>query len=126
MENKAPNSEQVRHLLDRFLAAAPETARSLVAETAGAVIDGLQCPRASREWLTSPAGLVAVAGGLSLFGAGWVLGRRVRMSRRTGLCLAAAVASGFAAGLAVRAGRAPTAQVSADRSMASHEEAPAG
>jgi len=122
----APNSEQVRHLLDRFLAAAPETARSLVADTGRALIDGLQCPRASREWLTSPAGLAVVGGGLSLFGAGWVLGRRVRVSRRTGLCLAAAVASGFAAGLAVRAGRAPTAQAPADPSMTSREEGPAG
>jgi hypothetical protein len=126
LEEKAPDSEQVRHLLDRFLAAAPETARSLVAETGRAVIDGLQSPRACREWLTSPAGVVAVGGGLSLFGAGWVLGRRVRVSRRTGLCLAAAVAAGFAAGLAVRAGRAPTAQASAGRSMASRQEAPAG
>jgi hypothetical protein len=99
---KTPSSEQVRDLLDRFLTTAPQTARSLVAEAARPIVDGLHHPRATREWLLSPAGIAVVGGGLGLFGLGLVLGRRIRVSRRTEFWLAAATSAGVAAGLAIR------------------------
>jgi hypothetical protein len=104
------SSEQVRHLLDEFLTAAPAVARSVVADTTRAVIEGLRRPTVSREWLTSPAGIAVIGGGLGLFGFGWLVGRRARLSRRTALHLVAAGSAGLAAGLLIRSQLAQTPQ----------------
>jgi hypothetical protein len=103
VERKTPSSDQVRDLVDRFLEEAPAAARSVVSDTAHAVVEGLRRPEASRRWLTSPAGMVAIGGGLCLFGAGWMLGRRSRASRPTGLALVAAASAGLAAGVVASA-----------------------
>jgi hypothetical protein len=123
MATQKPSSVQVRHLLDEFLEAAPGAARSLVADTTQAIIDGLRRPQMSTEWLTSPAGVAAIGGGLALFGLGWLAGRGTRSSSRTALYVAAASSAGVAAGVLLRAGMAQTDLASPDGSGASDRDA---
>lgn len=114
MEKRKPSSEQVRRLLDEFLEAAPDAARSVVADTTRAIVDGLRRPQVSAEWLTSPAGVAVIGGGLALFGLGWLVGRMARGSGRAALYIAAAGSAGVAAGVVIRARMAQDEPVPSD------------
>jgi hypothetical protein len=105
----SPTSDEVRLLLDRFRAEAPEAARRLARETVGGLREGLLGGQPAAEWLRSPEGMVVVGSGLGLFAAGVLVGRLLRVDRRVLLQNGVAAAAGFAMGWAVgrRVGAGP-------------------
>ena len=96
-----PKSDEVRALLDRFRTEAPDAARSLMRDTVRSVVEGLSGERAPGDWLRSRGGVIAVSGGLGLFAAGFLIGRKVHVDCRQVLYTGAAVAAGLAAGWVV-------------------------
>lgn len=94
----SPRSDDVRALLERFCVEAPGAARSVAREAAHSVVQGLSGDRALGEWVRSPGGRAAIAGGVGLFAAGFLLGRALRVDRRALLRTGVAAAAGLAAG----------------------------
>jgi len=107
----SPKSDEVRVLLERFRSEAPEAVRTLARETVRSLVQGLSGERAPGDWLRSRGGVVAVTGGVGLFAAGFLIGRKVRFDGKALLRMGVAVAAGAAASwfVAAQACRAPDA-----------------
>jgi hypothetical protein len=100
---KPPTSDDVKTLLDRFCRRAPEEARAIARQAGESATEAWRTYWRPWEGLASPATRAALAGGLLLFAAGWLVGRKVRTSRRNAALVAAAVAGGVAAGALIAA-----------------------
>ena len=116
MGTKTPSSEKVKELFDEFRRRAPEEARRAARETGEAATEAWRTYWRPWDGINSPAGRLAVAGGVLLFTTGWLLGRNVKVSPRSALLLTAAVAGGVASGVII--GR----RLGAGRSAPSEEE----
>jgi hypothetical protein len=93
----------VKALLDRFRSRAPEEVRALARETGEAVSNVWHSYWRPADGLASPAGKLVLAGGVLLFGAGWLIGRKVRFSPESVALTTAAVVGGVVAGVLIGA-----------------------
>jgi len=103
VEKKTPGSEDLKNLLDRFCRRAPDEARALARQAGETATEAWRSYWRPWEGFESPAAKAALVGGVLLFATGWLVGRKVRVSSRTAVFTAAAVAGGVAAGLLIGA-----------------------